>query len=115
LTAASYTDNTPYPDTKELAYAQILSMGRDKNKPNKINKIKMHDSLKRVGKIKVFDHYEDKEEYNEATKSTDTVKVEVFRKDDIIGRDLSLTVSALVEVIKDLNLRIDELEAWKNE
>jgi len=41
--------------------------------------------------------------------------VEKFRKDDIIGRDLSLTVSALVEVIKDLNLRIEELEAWKND
>lgn len=95
VSALSYTDRTPYPDTKEQAYAAVLSMEK-----------------KATGGV---DH-EKLDPYIQAWK---TEKIEdgnakgakMYREVKTLeGRDLSATVSAQNEVIKDLIKRIEALE-----
>ena len=90
LTAASYADNTPYPKSKKEAYDAVLSM---EGLNGEVNHKKLHKYLK-VEK--------EKKKYNPVTKSTDTVIQ--------INRNVSTSVSALNEVVKDLIERIEKLE-----
>lgn len=83
--ALTFTDRTPYPETLELAYDSINSMGRlpeeiyeVDNKANQLDHSNLHDYLKGSG--------ED-------------------------SRDMSATISCAVEVIKDLQKRIEFLES----
>lgn len=83
--ALTFTDRTPYPD-KETAYNAILSMER---KDDGLDHTKLHDFV--LAKRTKMDGEEN----------------EVLE----LGRNLSATVSALVEVNKDLIARIERLEA----
>ena len=85
VSAAEVYDRTPYPKDLETAYAAVLSMERLPAK--KYNE-------------------------NDREKQLDHSKLHEFvRSQDGMHRDLSATVSAQNEVIKDLLKRIEELEA----
>lgn len=88
VSAAQYTDRTPYPDCLETAYEAVLSMTR----------------------------LPDEEySYEDASKQLDhsTLTPFVYSQDAAgnPGRNLSATVSAQNEVMKDLILRIEHLES----
>ena len=87
-----YIDRTDYPDTLAIAYSAVKSMGKKANGKG-LDHAKMTDFVRKEAKRKVF---------NEVTKSTDTI-IEY-------GRNLTGTVSAQNEVIKDLIKRIEALE-----
>jgi type II secretory pathway pseudopilin PulG len=84
LSAQSYSDNTPYPENLGMAYDAVLSMKR------------LPDG-----------------EYDPLSKETqlDHSTLTEFVRGPNGSRDLSATVSAQNEVIKDLIKRIEELEA----
>ena len=92
--SAGYIDRTDYPQSKEIAYAAILSM-KKKTIGNGRDHSKLSDFVR---------HDAEQKTYNSVTKSTDVVIVEQ-------GRNLTATTSALTEVVKDLILRIAALEA----
>lgn len=90
VSALSFTDRTPYPESKKVAYDAVLSMGRSPGggvNHEALHPFVRHDSIRpnsaMHGKGTVIEH----------------------------GRDLSATVSAQNEVIKDLIKRIETLEA----
>ncbi|RKZ27361.1 hypothetical protein DRQ29_03665, partial [bacterium] len=84
VSALSFTDRTPYPKNKETAYRAVLSMNR------------LADGI-----------YDE----NDIGKQLDHNSLDPFVKSQRgEGRNLSATVSAQNEVIKDLIKRIDTLE-----
>lgn len=86
--ALSFTDRTPYPASKEVAYSAIKSMNKKiKDGKNSVDHENMHPFIK------------------SQVKSGNRIET---------GRDLSATVSCLVEIIKDLEERIKYLEKYKN-
>lgn len=91
VSALSFTDRTPYPDTKEQAYKAVLSMHK-KNKGGVDHELMDNFIVKTSTKTV----------YNKLKKKNEKV-VEY-------GRDLSATVSCQNEVIKDLIKRIETLE-----
>ena len=88
VSALSFTDRTPYPDSLETAYAAVLSMRRLPDGQYDPNDESMQ-----------LDH----------TSLTNFVLSSVDEEGGI-GRNLSATVSAQNEVIKDLIVRIAQLE-----
>jgi hypothetical protein len=84
VSAASFTDRTPYPENLGVAYSAVLSMNR------------LPDG-----------EYDPENKENQLDHSTLTDFVRGNNGD----RDLSATVSAQNEVIKDLIRRIEELES----
>ena len=91
MSAESIIDRTPYPETKQIAYDSINSMC--KKSTGGVDHEKLNSFVKFEKENKVF---------NTITKSTDTI-IEY-------SRNLSATVSAQNEVIKDLIKRIEKLE-----
>ena len=91
VSAESIIDRTPYPETKQIAYDSINSMC--KKSTGGVDHEKLNSFVKFEKENKVF---------NTITKSTDTI-IEY-------SRNLSATVSAQNEVIKDLIKRIEKLE-----
>jgi hypothetical protein len=87
VSALSYTDRTPYPETLEEAYLAVLSMAR---LPAEV--------------------YDPDNETNQLDHSTLTDFVYAEDADGNPGRNLSATVSAQNEVIKDLVVRNAQLE-----
>ena len=83
--ALSFTDRTDIPKDKDESYAIIDSMQR---KDGKLDKDLLHSSIKKIGT-------------HERTDGT---------TETWIGRDLTMTISALTEVVKDLITRIEKLE-----
>jgi hypothetical protein len=116
ISAESYIDRTPYPDTLQSAYDEIASITREENNPRQVDHSKLHPRLKAKGKLSKIDRYENRAvTYTEKEKGvmvekTKTESVPVYKEELVEGRDLSETVSALVEVVKDLNARIKVLE-----
>ena len=116
VSALTFTDRTPYPETLAIAYAEIDSIKRSPNNPKQVDHDVLHANLKRPFKHSVVDHYETvTATYTEKVDGEDVIKTREEQKPVYVevleqGRDLSETVSALVEVIKDLNKRIKELE-----
>jgi hypothetical protein len=88
--ALSYTDRTPYPKDKQEAYDAINSV---EGKDGKLDHAKLHPSLLVEGK-----------------KPKDPDNPTPGPPEVELGRNLSMTVSALTEVMKDLIARIDVLE-----
>jgi hypothetical protein len=82
VSALTFTDRTPYPETTKLAYDAIKSLKKSDN----YNPLDKHSQLK---------HSE---------------LHEFLQAPDGESRDMSATVSCLCEVVKDLIKRIDELE-----
>jgi hypothetical protein len=91
VNAANYVDRTPYPESKQVAYDSVLSMG-----------------LKEDGDG--VDH----QALSSFVQAKGAAEVEIDGKIQevpvVTGRDLSATVSAQNEVIKDLISRIQALE-----
>ena len=83
LTAASYADNTPYPKSLELAKASILSHQRLPN-----------------------NEYDE----NNTDNQLDHSFLHEYVSGDEKSRNVSATVSCLVEVIKDLMIKVEALE-----
>ena len=92
VSVLSLTDRTPYPETKEDAYLSVKSMRRKIS--GGVDHQAMHSSIRR-------DH---------VVKRQDPV-THILSEHIEHGRDLSATVSAQNEVIKDLIKRIEVLEA----
>lgn len=93
--ADNYTDRTPYPKDLKEAYDSINSMNRKLIGGVDHEKLNNFIKVKRETKREVF---------NKVTKSTDTFI------DIAYERNVSATVSAQNEVIKDLIKRIEKLE-----
>lgn len=91
-----YIDRTPYPKTKDEAYRSILSM-QNKADGSGLDHHKLDPFVLHIA-TKTY------EKYNKITKSSETVSEIEY------GRNLSATVSAQNEVIKDLIKRIEILE-----
>jgi len=91
--ADSYIDRTPYPKTPADAWKAIESM-KIKEDLSGLN----HEALDSFVQAK-----QEESIYDEIKNSTSTIV-------KVVGRDLSATVSCLVETIKDLKKRIDFLE-----
>lgn len=87
-----YTDRTPYPDTLQEAYNSVLSMQK-KIGSKGVDHEKLDNFIKVVNKYEVYDIKKDKMKTVTSTE-----------------RNLSATVSAQNEVIKDLIKRIEILE-----
>ena len=94
--ALSFTDRTPYPKDLKEAYDSILSMQRN-IVTGGVDHKKLNDFIK--GKLT-------KKSIDETTKEEITIT-------EYSGRNLSATVSALNEVVKDLILKIKTLEEKK--
>ena len=86
LSANSYTDTTPYPETTQIAYGVIES----------------HKRLEDYDK-------DDKEKQLDDSKLHEYVRKQI-NPSGLFGRDLSAVVSCLVEVVKDLSAKITALE-----
>jgi len=83
LTAASYADNTPYPKSLELAKASILS----------------HQKLP-----------DNEYDENNTDNQLDHSFLHEYVSGDEKSRNVSATVSCLVEVIKDLMSKVEDLK-----
>lgn len=94
--ALSFTDRTPYPKDKDTAWKSVLSVTKKADK-DEVDHLKL-DPYILVISTKTY------KQWNDVSKSTDTVTEVEY------GRNLSATVSSLIEVIKDLKERIEELE-----
>jgi len=93
VSAEFFVDRTPYPNSTEEAYAAIDSMTREAG--GGVDHESLHPFVKNVAHISAV--RDDKGDIIEAAH-------------DVEGRDLSATVSALVEVVKALKARIEVLE-----
>jgi hypothetical protein len=102
VSALSFTDRTVYPKDKQEAYNIIKSMVK-KNDIDEIDHTKLHPKIKQTFKTVDFVYSAD---WNPIT--LEGTKTPVHR--ETVGRDLSMVVSSLVEIIKDLSDRIDQLE-----
>lgn len=109
VSAASFTDRTPYPKSLELAYECVQSIQRlpdgvyDSNdKDQQLDHKKLHPYLATT--------YEDIEIAEPDEKIRDAENIGAQTIVTKIARDLSATVSVQNEVIKDLILRIANLE-----
>lgn len=95
VSALTFTDRTPYPETTQQAYDAIATMER------------LPDGEYEVG---------NKDKQLKHANLHSFIKADKVVKDDegndvvINGRDLSATVSCLVEIIKDQKARIEALE-----
>jgi len=99
VSAASFTDRTPYPETLQIAYDVLASHKKlddyDKDdKEHQLDHAKLHDFAK--PQITVSEGLPDKEE----------VKKELSQD----GRDASAVISCLVEVVNDLTAKVEALE-----
>ena len=83
LTAASYADNTPYPKSLDLAKAAVLS----------------HQKLP-----------DGQYDENDINSQLDHSFLHEYVSSDENTRNVSATVSCLVEVIKDLMIKVEALE-----
>ena len=83
--ALTFTDRTDMPKDKDESYAIIRSVQR---KDGKLDKDALHPAAKKTGTASSFEG----------------------PAEPWVGRDLTMTVSALTEVVKDLIARIDALE-----
>lgn len=112
IVAAGYSDGTPMPKDKAEAYGAIESIKSDGR--GGVD----HDTLSTFVKahytIPVLVRHERRiERYREPGEDIDRereVDVPVYEEQPRIGRDMSATISALVEVVKDLRQRIETLE-----
>jgi hypothetical protein len=93
--ALTFTDRTPYPETKEIAYSMVKSFEKSAF-GNVVDKNKMSPLLLKTATIPV--------------ENKDTREVVMVEEK---GRDLSMTVSALLEVVKDIDARLKKLEDGK--
>ena len=99
VSAASFTDRTPYPETLKIAYDVLASHKKlndyDKNdKQHQLDHTKLHDFAK-----------------PQITVSTGLPENEVVTKElGQDGRDASAVISCLVEVVNDLTSKIIALE-----
>jgi len=109
VSAMGFIDRTPYPESLESAYAEIDSIVRKDNDHRKIDHNKLHPRLRHETKKQVFDH--NKITVVVSTSGSVEVVTPIYREEVELGRDLSETVSALVEVVKDLRGRLGVLEA----
>jgi len=111
VSAVSYVDRTPYPDNLEIAYEAVNSM---KAKDGGLDHEAMSSFVKGGYIEKYVHHYENKttEVYDTITKEEKEVTkaVPIYVEEQKIGRDMSATISAQNEVIKDLIKRIEILE-----
>jgi hypothetical protein len=92
ISALSFTDRTPYPETLQQAKDAINSMQRLPEGEYDVN---------------------NKEHQLDHSKMTDFIK-DIYTDDDGVeqtARDLSATVSCLVEVVKDLMKEVEELKS----
>ena len=114
MSADSVTDRTPYPLTTDIAKEVILSHSRlpegeyeEDNKANQLDHSKLHDYVKNPTKFDLVPETED-------TKTlADQGIYETPELEKVVteyGRDLSATVSCLVEVTKDLMAKVTALE-----
>lgn len=118
VSALTFTDRTPYPETLEIAYAEVMSMTRSSTDKRKIDKDKLHVNLRKNLLVPYVSGYDTIYStititYDKGVKSeiVDEYKIPIESTKIEIGRDLSATVSAQNEVIKDLIKRIEALEA----
>lgn len=88
VSALSYTDRTPYPENLEVAYEAVTSMTR------------LPDGE--------YDPYNESSQLDHSSLSSFVLSEQA---DGTLGRNLSATVSAQNEVIKDLIARVNELES----
>jgi hypothetical protein len=99
VSAASFTDRTPYPETLKIAYDVLASHKKlddyDKNdKEHQLDHTKLHDFAK-----------------PQITVSTGTPDKEKITKElGQDGRDASAVISCLVEVVNDLTAKVEALE-----
>ena len=99
VSAASFTDRTPYPETLQIAYDVLASHKKlddyDKNdKEHQLDHTKLHDFAK-----------------PQITVSTGTPDNEKITKElGQDGRDASAVISCLVEVVNDLTSKVTALE-----
>ena len=99
VSAASFTDRTPYPETLKIAYDVLASHKKlddyDKNdKEHQLDHTKLHDFAK-----------------PQITVSSGTPDNEVITKElGQDGRDASAVISCLVEVVNDLVSKVEGLE-----
>ena len=99
VSAASFTDRTPYPETLKIAYDVLASHKKlddyDKNdKEHQLDHTKLHDFAK-----------------PQITVSTGLPEDEVVTKElGQDGRDASAVISCLVEVVNDLKSKVTALE-----
>jgi hypothetical protein len=120
VSAESFIDRTPYPDTLQIAYDSIKSI--EKKPEGGVDHEKLNSFVKHEKKWKELVYTNkpvmvEEEKFNEETKSMDIVFVEKIVPEVTgeinhieVGRDLSATISALTEVVKDLIKRIEVLE-----
>ena len=109
LSAASFTDRTPYPKTLQLAYDCVNSMQRlpegeynEKDKDLQLDHKILHPYLATT--------YEDVEKFTLDRKMDNNENIKAHTTITKTARDLSATVSVQNEVIKDLIQRISALE-----
>lgn len=116
VSALTFTDRTPYPDTLATAYAEIESIKRSQSNAKQVDHSALHPNLKKEFKVNVVDSYETiTSTYSETIDGEEVIKTKTEQKPiykEVIepGRDMSETISALVEVVKDLKKRIEALE-----
>jgi len=101
--ALGYIDRTDYPDTLDEAYTAVKS-SQKKVDGKGIDHAKLSNFIRHDAYRKVIDHYE----YDVITSTDIPVYRDEFTES---GRNLSATVSALTEVVKDLIKRIAALES----
>jgi hypothetical protein len=112
VSATEFIDRTPYPETLELAYAEVDSITRKADNSKKVDHSKLHPGLKASTKMPRLDHYATNVvSYTEdGIEKTREEQTPVYVMEVVEGRNMSETISALVEVVKDLRKRIDALE-----
>jgi hypothetical protein len=113
VSALGYIDRTPYPENTKIAYDMINSIDRDIKNPKQIDHSKLHSNIKRIYKRKIFDKYVTKKVFytdKNGKLQSKIEKIPTYKEITETGRDLSETISALIEVTKDLNKRIEKLE-----
>jgi len=99
--AASFTDRTPYPDSTERAISALRTMKKNPNKRfGKKSKAKSPISFK----------FDEKGEVGEDQSELDYESLDSMLKTKEGKRDLSMTVSSLVEVVKHLLDKVEYLE-----
>lgn len=109
-TAGDYTDATPYPKDLQTAWDAVMSMERlpigkyeEFNVKKQLDHSKLHPYLQAYT-LKI-------DEFGDAITDSDGNSVVEYNPDQ---RNLSATVSCLVEVIKDLKDRVEWLETELN-
>lgn len=109
VSALTFTDRTPYPKSKEEAYEAVNSIISDGH--GGVEHSSLSPFIKSRYQEKIITGTEIKSSPYDSKQMVETPVYATFERE---GRNLSATVSALVEVIKDLQIRIEKLEGSKS-